>query len=109
MKELKIDDLSLVVGGNPARVVAGVVTYVVGREIIDPIYDRIRENIVNTHIEFPLSVPINVNVSPSWVTGRGNSNSGFNYMPGSSYPTKTSNTNNTNQSGSDYGDGCNYQ
>lgn len=108
MKELKIDDLSLVIGGNPAaKVVVGVATYVAGREVIDPIYDRIRENIVNTHVEFPLSVPINANVSPSWVAGRaGNSSLGSNYMPGSSYPTKTSKT---NQSGSDYGDGCNYQ
>lgn len=107
MKELKIDDLSLVVGGNPARIAAGVATYVVGREVIDPIYDRIRDNIVNTPVEFPLSVPINANVSPSWAAGRsGNSSLGSNYMPGSSYPTKTSNT---NLSGSDYGDGCNYQ
>jgi len=108
MKELKIDDLSLVVGGNPAKIAVGVVTYVVGREVIDPLYDQIRNNIVNApRVEFPLSVPINANVSPSWTAGRaGNSSFGSNYMPGSSYPTKTSKT---NQSGSDYGDGCNYQ
>lgn len=108
MKELKIDDLSLVVGGNLAKIAtSGLATYVAGREIVDPTYDQIRENIVNTRIEFPLSVPINANVSPSWVAGRtGNSSLSSNYMLGSSYPTKNSKP---NQSGSDYGDGCNYQ
>ncbi len=107
MKELEINDLSLVFGGNPIlKTAVTIAGYVVTREIVDPIYDRIRENIVNTPIGF-VPVPIRVNVSPSWTEGRtGNTGLGYHYMPGSSYPTKNCNK---NQSGSDYGDGCDYQ
>ncbi|MGX3022254.1 hypothetical protein [Ursidibacter sp. B-7004-1] len=109
MKELKINELSLVFGGvHPViKGTAVVVSYIAGREVVDPFYDEVRENIVNTPVKFPLSVPVHVNVSPSWTEGRiSNSSFGNHYMPGSSYPTKTSNT---NQSGSDYGDGTDYQ
>lgn len=106
MKELKLNDLSLVFGGSALKVAGAVAGYIASREVLDPVYDTLRDNIVNTPITFPVSVPVGT-ASPNWTEGKsGNSSLDYHYMPGSSYPTKTSNK---NQSGSDYGDGCNYQ
>ncbi|MEH8051282.1 hypothetical protein P9104_00385 [Gallibacterium anatis] len=104
MKEININELSLVFGASPLQAIKYIGVYVAGREIVDPIYDEIRDNIVNTPIEYPLSVPIRT-ASPSWTEGKIRYSSEYEYTPGSSYPTKNSNK---TQSGSDYCDGCNY-
>lgn len=81
MKEININELSLVSGASPLQAIKYIGVYVAGKEIVNPIYDEIRDNIVNTPIEYPLSVPIRT-ASPSWTEGRIRYSSEYKYTPG---------------------------